>query len=136
VKPISLEIVTRMLTTFGQCRSCSIVFREAGLDEKIHQKADEEYPPDFIEETNQLFGWIQELKQLYKHRLAIRLIDAKSFLGFYKALRHRIRKYPGFIVEGKETYIGWDRQKLEALLDKHIKASILSRRQDLQPTLP
>jgi hypothetical protein len=125
-----------MLTTLGQCRACSIVFDEAGLNQKIRQKADEEYPPDFIEETKQLSSWIQELRQLYKHRLSIRLIDAKSFLGFYKSLRYRIRKYPGFIVEGKETYIGWDRQKLEALLDKHIKASILSRRQDLQPTSP
>jgi len=136
VKPISLEIVTRMLTTLGQCRACLIVFDEAGLNEKVHQNVDEEYPPDFIEESKKLSSWIQELRQLYKHRLSIRLIDAKSFVGFYKSLRHRIRKYPGFIVEGKETYIGWDKQKLEELLDKYIQASILSRKQNLQPTLP
>jgi len=125
-----------MLTTLGQCRACSIVFDEAGLNEKVHQKADEEYPPDFVEESKKLSNWVQELKQLYRHRLSIRLIDAKSFLGFYKSLRYRIRKYPGFIVEGRETYIGWDKQKLEDLLDKYIKASILSRKQDLQLTLP
>ena len=136
MKPISLEIVTRMMTTFGHCRHCNIVFDEAGLNEKIHQKASEEYPPDLIDESKKLSEWIQELRQLYKHRLSIRLIDAKSFIGFYKSLRHRIRKYPGFVVEGKETYIGWDKRKLEDLLDRYIKASILSRTQNFQPTLP
>jgi hypothetical protein len=136
VKPISLEIVTGMMTTFSQCRSCTIVFDEAGLNEKIRQKVSDEYPPDFIEASQKLSEWIQELKQLYRHRLVIRLIDAKSFLGFYKSLRHRIRKYPGFIVDGKETCIGWDKKKLEDLLDKSIKTSILSRKQNLQPTLP
>jgi hypothetical protein len=125
VKPVSLEIVTRMLTTLGQCRACSIVFNEAGLNERLHQKSDQEYPPDLIEETQKLFGWIQELKQLYRHRLLIRLIDAKSLLGFYKSLRHRIRTYPGFIVEGKETYIGWDKEKLEQLLDKYMRLPAL-----------
>ncbi len=134
MKPISLEIVTGMISTLGQCRPCNIVFDEAGLSGKIHEKAIEEYPPDFISESKKLFEWIQELKGLYRHRLSIRLIDAKSLLGFYKSFRYRIRKYPGFIVNGKETYIGWDRQKLEDLLDRCIKASLPSGKQTFQPT--
>jgi len=136
MKPISLEIVAGMITNLGHCRHCNIIFDEAGLNGKVHQKANEEYPPEFIEESKRLSEWIKELRQLYKHRLLIRLIEVKSFQGFYKSLRHRIRKYPGFIVEGKETYIGWDKQKLEELLDKYIKAAILSRKQNLQPSLP
>lgn len=121
MKPISLEIVTRTLTTFGQCRSCSLVFEEAGLREKIEENTCGEYPPDLIEESKRLYAWIEELKRLYRHRLSIRVIDAKSFLGFYKSLRHRIRRYPGFIIEGKEKCIGWDRERLESLLDQHIR---------------
>jgi histone acetyltransferase (RNA polymerase elongator complex component) len=39
-------------------------------------------------------------------------------LGIYKSLRHWIRKYPTFIVEGQETYAGWDKGQLENLLVK------------------
>jgi len=135
MRPISLEIVTRVLTTFDHCRHCEIFFDEAGLDKKFHQKEVNEYPPDLKEEFAKLSDWIRELTRLYKHRLLIRLIDAQSFLGIYKSLRHRIRKYPTFIVEGKETYAGWDKNQLEGLLDKHIKASLLSRHRRMEPTL-
>jgi len=134
MRPISLEIVTRVLTTFDHCRHCEIFFDEAGLDKKFHQKEVNEYPPDLKEEFAKLSDWIRELTRLYKHRLLIRLIDAQSFLGIYKSLRHRIRKYPTFIVEGKETYAGWDKNQLEVLLDKHIKASLLSRHRRMEPT--
>ena len=134
MRPISLEIVTRVLTTFDHCRHCEIFFDEAGLDKKFHQKEVNEYPPDLKEEFVKLSDWIRELTRLYKHRLLIRLIDAQSLLGIYKSLRHRIRKYPTFIVEGKETYAGWDKNQLEGLLDKHIKASLLSRHRRMEPT--
>jgi hypothetical protein len=134
MRPISLEIVTRVLTTFDHCRHCEIFFDEAGLDKKFHQKEVNEYPPDLKEEFAKLSDWIRELTRLYKHRLLIRLIDVQSFLGIYKSLRHRIRKYPTFIVEGKETYAGWDKNQLEGLLDKHIKASLLSRHRRMEPT--
>ena len=134
MRPISLEIVTRVLTTFDHCRHCEIFFDEAGLDKKFHQKEVNEYPPDLKEEFAKLSDWIRELTRLYKHRLLIRLIDVQSLLGIYKSLRHRIRKYPTFIVEGKETYAGWDKNQLEGLLDKHIKASLLSRHRRMEPT--
>ena len=94
----------------------------------------EEYPPDLKEESTKLSDWIRELNRLYKHRLLIRLIDVQSPLGFYKSLRHRIRTYPTFIVEGKETYTGWDKNQLESLLDKYIKNSLSSTQRSLQPS--
>jgi hypothetical protein len=94
-----------------------------------------EYPSDLKEEFAKLSDWLRELTRLYKHRLLIKVIDAQSLFGIYKSLRHRIRKYPTFIVEGRETYAGWDKDQLESLLDKHIKASVLSRRRRLEPTL-
>lgn len=124
MKPIRLEIVTKVVTFFDHCRRCQVLFDQAGLNKKIHQKEMEEYPPDLKEEYMKLSEWIRELSRLYKHRLLIRLIDVQSPFGIYKSLRHRIRTYPGFIVEGKETYIGWDKNKLESLLDKYIQSSL------------
>ncbi len=88
----------------------------------------DEYPLDLKEEYLKLCDWIRELTRLYKDGLVIKLIDAQSILGFYKSLRHWVRKYPAFIVEGKETYTGWDKNRLESLLVKYDKESPLSQR--------
>jgi hypothetical protein len=135
MKPILLEIVTHVMTSFGQCRRCKVLFDQAGFDQKLHQKEMDEYPRDLKEELAKLSAWIRELNRLYKHRLSIKLIDAPSPLGIYKSLRHRIRTYPTFIVEGKETYAGWDKSQLEGLLDKYIQDSLPSKHQGLQPSV-
>ncbi len=135
MKPIVLEIVTKVITSFGQCRRCKILFDEAGFNQKVHQKELDEYPADLKEEYTKLSDWIRELNGLYKHRLSIKLIDVQSPLGIYKSLRYRIRTYPTFIVEGKETYAGWDKSQLEGLLDKYIKNALPSKHRTLQPSL-
>ena len=135
MKPIRLEIVTRVLTAFGHCRPCELLFGEADLGQKFRQKDLTEYPQDLTDEYLRLSDWIRELTQLYRHRLSIRIIDVQSPLGIYKAFRHRIRTYPAFVVEGKETYAGWDKGRLEQLLDKQISASLRSRQHGAQPSL-
>ena len=135
MKPIRLEIVTKVITLFDHCRRCKVLFDQTGLDQKLHQKEMDEYPSDLKEEYMNLSDWIRELSRLYKHRLLIKLIDVQSPLGIYKSLRHRIRTYPAFIVEGKETYIGWDKGQLETLLDKYIQSSLPTKRRNLQPSL-
>ncbi len=135
MKPILVEIVTKVITYFDQCRRCKILYDQAGLAQKFHQKEMDEYPPDLKEEYRKLSDWIQELNRLYKHRLLIKLIDVQSPLGIYKSLRYRIRTYPTFIVERKETYAGWDKSQLESLLDKYIKNSLPSKHRSLQPSL-
>jgi hypothetical protein len=135
MKPIVLEVVTKVLTTYGQCRHCEVFFDGADLNKKFHQQEMDEYPMDLKEEMMKLSDWIQELTRLYKHRLLIKLVDVQSFIGIYKSLRHRIRKYPTFIIEGKETYTGWDKDHLEDLLDRYIKASLLPKGRRVQPTL-
>jgi hypothetical protein len=134
MKPVLLEIVTKLLCSWEGCRRCKILFDQTGLDQKLHQEIDD-YPPDLKEESTKLSGWIRELNRLYKHRLLIRLIDVPSPLGIYKSLRYRIRTYPTFIVEGKETYTGWDKNQLENLLDKYIKKSLTSKHRSLQPSV-
>ena len=128
MRAIRLDVVTNMLTTYGQCNRCSLIFEETGLKREFDRRQLDEYPQDLREESEKLSVWIRELKQLYKHRLVIRLIDAQSLAGVYKALRHRVREYPTFVVDGKETLSGWDKGRLEELIDRHIKALVLARR--------
>ena len=133
MKPILLEIVTKAITFFDQCRRCKIIFDQTGLNEKLQKEMDE-YPSDLKEESAKLSDWIRELNRLYKHRLSIRLIDVQTPLGLYKSLRYRIRTYPTFIVEKRDTYTGWDKRQLESLLDKHMKSSLPSKGRRLQPS--
>jgi hypothetical protein len=135
MKPILLEIVTPVMTSFGQCRRCKVLFDQAGFGQKLHQKEIDEYPADLKEELTKLSDWIRELNRLYKHRLSIKLIEAPSPLGVYKSFRYRIRTYPTFIVEGKETYAGWDKAQLEGLLDKYIRKALPSNHRGLEPSL-
>ncbi len=136
MRPISLEIVTRVLTTFGHCRHCEILFEEADLDRGFRQKDINEYPSDISEEYLRLSDWIRDLIRLYRHRLLIRVIDVQSPLGVYKSFRHWIRKYPTFIIEGKDKYTGWDKNQLERLIDRHIEAFVLSKGRGAQPSTP
>jgi hypothetical protein len=134
MKPILLEVISKVLTTFEHCRQCEIFFDQAGLNQKLRQHEMDEYPPDLREECVKLSEWIRELRRLYKHRILIKLIDIQSPLGIYKAFRHRIRTYPTFIIEKKEIYAGWDKNQLEVLLDQYIKASLQSKRRSLYPS--
>jgi hypothetical protein len=118
MKSIQLEVVAKVITHFDHCPHCEVLFAEAGLDNKFHQNEMDEYPSDLKEEYLKLSEWIRELNRIYKPHLCIKLIDAQAILGIYKSLRHWIRKYPTFIVEGREIYTGWDKKQLENLLAK------------------
>jgi len=134
MKPIFLEVITRTMTTYGHCRHCTVLFDESGLQKEFNKKALADYPEDLQEEVARLSDWIRELNRLYKHRLVMRVIDAHSPVGMVKCLRHWIRKYPAFIINGRKAWIGWDKSKLEELIDKHIQGSIQSRKQSLPLT--
>jgi len=123
MKPVSIEVVSKVLTTYGHCIRCEPIFLESGVGKKSKVEDIDEYPSDLKEDSLKLSELICELYQLYKHRIRIRLIDAQSPLGIYKSLVHHFRIYPTFIVEKKDVCKGWNRKKLEELIDKHIKES-------------
>jgi len=78
----------------------------------------EQYPPEFLEESHRLAAWLEELSARYGPRLSIQVIDPQSPLGFFKSLRYWVRRYLTFIVNGRGKYAGWDRDALEAVLQR------------------
>lgn len=123
MKAISIEVVSNLLTTYSHCTRCEIIFRESGLGREVNKGDIEDYPTELKDEVLKLSDRIGELKQLYKHRIQIRLTDAQSPRGIYKSLIHRLRQYPAFIIEKKDVYIGWDRERIEELVDKYLKVA-------------
>jgi len=122
VKPIKVEVINLMLTVqTEECKNCRLIFEETDVKRKFADKEMNEYPEDVKEDVVRLSNWIRELAHLYSHRIQFKVIDVLSPLGLYKSLRYRIRKFPTFIIENRDTYSGWDKEALEEKLDQHLQ---------------
>jgi hypothetical protein len=127
MKPLTVEVVSTLITAPGNFSHCELVLGEAGVKSRSSLQDIADYPAELREELARLNDWLAELCRLYRHRIRIRLIDAQSPLGIYKSLLHRIRRYPTFIIEKRDVYCGWDRGRIEALLDAHLQAALPGR---------
>lgn len=120
MKPIQLEVVAPIisgadLNDWGCCLPS-----EVGAEKSYLLSTCDEYPDDWKEAVGYVSQWIPKIRSLYRHRIVIEMIDAQSPLGLWKQIRYRVFRFPAFIVDQKSTYIGWDPQELEALIDNYI----------------
>jgi hypothetical protein len=121
-KPLRVEVLSKMLSVqTEECKNCRLVFEEVGLKSKFHNQEINEYPDDIKDEVLRLSDWIRDLVRRFPNDVQFKIIDAMTPLGVYKILRHRIRKLPGFIIEHRKTYSGWDSKALEALINQHLQ---------------
>lgn len=122
---ILLEVIAPMLSTVEMNgRGSSFVFGYVGLKTKYRNACTNEYPEDWKWAVGYLSEWIREVSFLYRHRICIRVIDAQSPLGLWKQIRYKLFRFPAFIINKKRTYIGWDFQQLETLIDEHIHKEV------------
>jgi len=121
-KPLRIEVLSKMLSVqTEECKNCRLVFEEVGLKSKFHNQEINQYPDDIKDEVLRLSDWIRDLVRRFPNDVQFKIIDAMTLLGVYKILRHRIRKLPGFIIEHRKTYSGWDSKALEALINQHLQ---------------
>jgi hypothetical protein len=59
------------------------------------------------------------LAEQHAGQLRIKITDAQSIGGIWRAIRQGVRKYPTFIVDG-EKYHGWNEGALEALINRKL----------------
>ncbi len=74
----------------------------------MHNEEINEYPEDVKAEFLRLSEWIRATRKQHGTNVVIRLVDPQSLGGMWKALRHRIRGYPTFLVDGAERIVGWE----------------------------
>ena len=96
---------------------------QVGLREKRDRQILNDYPDDLKEDYLFLSNWIRELSQKYRENILIKVIDAQSLQGVVKSIRHRIFRYPTFIIDKKKKYTGKDKERLDALLQEHFRSS-------------
>lgn len=78
----------------------------------------DEYPQEWQDEVGRLTDWVYDLAGQYGEGILIKVIDPQSIEGLIKSLRYRVRQYPTWIVNGRTRVVGWDRQALEAALQR------------------
>jgi hypothetical protein len=116
-QPILLRVLAHMPTDLYHCSHCERLFDAAGIGAQLHHELQRSYPPEILEQAERLAAQLHELSLNYGDRLHIRVLDPQSPEGFWLALRHRVRRYPTFIVHGHKV-VGWDRDALDRLLSQ------------------
>jgi hypothetical protein len=99
---------------------CEQIFDQANIGRQVHQEELDQYPADLKQETVRLADWLSDLAYHYGDQIHIRVIDPQSPEGLFKSLRYWVRKYPAFIVDGREKVTGWDQGALDAILQARL----------------
>lgn len=113
--PITLEVFSLVPTAYFQCAHCERLFEQAGVGQEVRD-LEGQYPPEFLEESQRLAAWLEDLQLRHGPRISIEVVDPQSPAGLVKSLRYWVRRYPTFVVNRREKYTGWDRDELEAVL--------------------
>jgi hypothetical protein len=73
----------------------------------VHNEEITEYPEEAKADYLRLSEWVRMIQKAHGNRVQIRIVDPQSLFGFWKVLRHRIRRFPTFFVSG-ERIPGWE----------------------------
>jgi hypothetical protein len=118
-----VEILAYAPTEFYHCQHCEAVWHHLGVGQGIHaEQRASALPPDLQAEYAAIVDWVSGALERYGQRVSFRVVDAASAEGVWKSLRHRVRLFPAFIVDG-ERIAGFDRPRLDAALAARIDAA-------------
>lgn len=112
-----VEILAYAPTEFYHCQHCEIVWGHLGLGQRLHaEERKNALPADLQAEYAAISDWALRAFDRYGNRLTVKVIDAASIEGLYKAVRHRARRFPSFIIDGHDRIVGFDRERLDTML--------------------
>lgn len=118
---VRVQVITYAPTIFRHCQHCEVAFQGVGLGERIHRgEAKDALPDDLIAQFQKLSDWVHQLLDRHGRGVDVSVVDAASIEGFWKSLRHGVRRYPAVIVDGHRTGIGDDFGSLDALIDERL----------------
>ncbi len=120
---LKLEILAYAPTAFFGCKNCEVALSEGGVGRRVREEQLRAgLPPDLAQEYGRVSDWVVELVARHGERIVVDLIDVASVRGFWKTLRHGIRRYPAVIVGGR-TFAGADLSAAAAVVARSIGAA-------------
>jgi hypothetical protein len=97
--PLHVEIVAYAPTAFYHCTHCEVVWQETGFSRGLHEEqVGSALPPDLLADYQAVSDWVRHLLSAFGGRIEIKVIDAASFEGVWKTVRHGLRRYPAVLV--------------------------------------
>ena len=75
-------------------------------------------PPDLQSEYTAIAEWATSARARFGDGLQINVVDVASVEGVIKALRHRARRFPAFVVDGHDVVRGFDPDRLTAAIER------------------
>jgi hypothetical protein len=78
------------------------------VGKQVHTQEINEYPEEMKADYLRLSEWVREMQKTYGQRVVVRIVDAQSLGGMWKVLRHRIRRFPTFLLNDGEKIVGWE----------------------------
>ena len=122
-KPLLIEVVAYAPTAFYHCMHCEVVWKETGFGKGVHEEQiASALPPDVMQDYQALSDWVSHLFKVYCDRVVVKVIDAASIEGFWKTLRHGLRRYPAIVV-GSARFSGTDFSAAEAEIAQRVGAA-------------
>lgn len=119
MRPVTLEIIVPPILEPGVgCWACRSFMEQAGLP---LGSSGEEYPEELVLMASKLSQWLDRMRESHPQALKLELVDALSPRGIWKQIRHGLRALPGFLLNGKKVFCGWDLDKAEALIEVKIR---------------
>ena len=105
--PLLVEIIAFAPTAFYHCTHCEVAWREMGSTNRIHdEQMQSSLPDDLLQDYQQVSDWVKEIFRIHCDRILVKVIDAASIEGVFKALKYNARRYPAVIVNNKARYLG------------------------------
>jgi hypothetical protein len=112
MEPVHIDVFFPLPEGWGLCTSCETMMAQADLVQPPFERGLDEYPSDWQDDFKRLTEVIFSLSDHYPDKVQIRIWDPRSFQGLLKSIRHGVRRYPTFIVNGHQKIAGWDEHKL------------------------
>jgi hypothetical protein len=112
-----VEILAYAPTEFYHCQHCEVVWGHLDLGDRLHaEQRKSSLPEELQAEYAAISDWVRQAFDRYGDRLTVKVVDVASVEGLYKAIRHRARRFPAFIIDGEERFIGFDPVRLNSAL--------------------
>lgn len=121
-KPLLVEIVAYAPTAFYHCTHCEVVWRETGFSKGLHEEQiASALPPDMMQDYQAVSEWVRRLFQAHCDRVVVKVVDAASLEGFWKTLRHGLRRYPAVVVGGRARFSGANFDEADAEIVRRLE---------------
>jgi hypothetical protein len=122
--PLRVEIIVHAPTIFRHCLHCELVWQQTGFGRGVRaEQLRSGLPEDMRREYEEISEWARRLSTTHGDRIVIDVIDATSFQGFWRSLRHGVHRLPAVVVDRREKFAGTDLSSADALIARRLSAA-------------